>query len=310
MVLAKRIRIWSVVLIVVAVLAPESFGSPNPGTENYTSITTTGQLGGNYPTSYSYDYIATGPTTVTSPGHLSSTNPAYSSPGSLDGEGIADFGTLKSRIKIWGPAALNGSSRSLFNDHWTITNASLTGTTGTTQLAYNLSGATTVLDTVGNPVASNAFSSLSLIVDLNPSTSSNGTRVLDYHTPLDPGPTQVLATPGGPTVTVPFTFTYGVPFGIRTSLTVWAETDNGWLWTDLSPYFENYGGGAIDEVTVDFLSTAELIAIVIPDDPAAHVRGGSLVDYTDLVSTVAPLPTTMALMGLGLVGVLARRKRR
>ncbi|MDP6544054.1 MAG: PEP-CTERM sorting domain-containing protein [Phycisphaerae bacterium] len=295
-------------LLIVTFGAIEASGAiPNPGADDYTSITSTGNLSGNHPTSYTY--VLNGPTTVTSPDHLRSSNLTFSTSAWLDGEGVASFGTLKSRIRLWDPGALNGNSQSLWNDHLTIVNPALTGTQGTMQLAFNLSGLTTVLDTGGNPVASDAFADLSLLVDLNPSSTSNGTRVLDYYANLSPGPMQITATPGGPTVTSDINFTYGAPFGIRTILGVWAQTDNFYLWEGGNPYFIHYGGGTIDDVTVDFLSTAELVAVVIPNDPTAQVMGGSGADYTPLVATEAPEPATMMMLMSGMAVTLWRRRR-
>ena len=288
-------------LAMVALAAPEAPGTPNPGTETFTNIITNGHLGFDYP--FLDKPTPNAPVTVTSPEHLANTHPAYA-PGSLDGEGTATFGTLQSRIKLWGPAALNAASRSLFNDHWTVLNSLLTGEVGTMQLAFDLSGMTTVLDTSSNPVATDEYSSMNLIVDLNPSTSNNGTRVLDFSTSLFPGPTQINATPNGPTVTIPFNFTYGSEFGIRTALSVYASTDNFYI-----SHLDDYGGGSIGSVTVDFLSTAELIGIVIPDDADALVRGSSLVNYSGLVMTEVPAPAALWLMLAGIPFLRGRRRR-
>jgi hypothetical protein len=305
--LGKTVLRLAVTLLTVALLAPESSGTPDPASENFTGISTAGQLGGSFP--FFSDYVLNGPITIASPQHRKTTNLLYTTAGLLDGEGIAAFGVLKSRVLLDGPAALNGNSSASFNDHWTVTNPSIpNGTPGTMQLAFNLSGMTTVLDFYLDPVASDQFSSLSLVVDLDPSSTSNGTRVLEYFADLNPGPTQVVAMPGGPTVTVPFGFTYGVPFGVRTSLGVWASTDNHYLWTSFSPYFEYYGGGTIGSVTIDFLSTAELAAVVIPDDPLASVVGGSSTDYSPLVTDrLVPEPASLAILLLGGIGFLRRR---
>ncbi len=304
----ETIIVPAAVFLVLALAALPALGAPDPGTENFTSISTSGHIGSDYPSFHTN--TLNGSTTVTSPQHLKTANLTFNSPGSLDGEGFADFGTLKSSVVLEGPSGQHGHSKSVFNDHWTVTNPALTGTQGTMQLAFDISGMTTVLDTFGDPVASNAWSQLSLLVDLNANSGSNGTRVLSFEPQLDPGPTNVVASPGGPTISDPITFTYGVPFGIRVSLYVWAQSDNHYLGYTFTPsYFEYYGGGTIDSVTVDFLSTAELIAIVIPDDPAARVLGDSATNYTGLVSTEVPLPATLWLVLAGLP-LLGRRRRR
>ena len=295
-------------LLAVGLLAVQSSGAPNPATETFTNIRTTGKVGGKNP--FLVKPTLNAPVTVASPEHLVSTDPAVNSPGSLDGEGTATFSSLKSGIKLWGPAGIRASSHSQFNDHWTVVNPALTGQTGTMQLGFDLSGMTTVLDTNGNPVATDEFSSVGLIVDLNPHNTGNGTSLLAFSTAINPGPTQILATPNGPTVTAPFTFVYGSEFGVRVTLTVYAETDNEYLgFTFGPPYREFYGGGQIDSVTVDFLSTAELSAIAIPGDPLARVETTSLTDHSGVVTEIVPLPASLWLM-LGGLGLLRRRLRR
>lgn len=284
----------------------------DPAIDTYTNITTQGQLGSNFPV-YSDD-VLNGPVTITNTHHYE-TNTDVTTPGTLDGQGIADFGTLKSRVYLQGPAALWGRSSSKFNEHWTVTNPSLTGSVGTMQLSFDLSGTTTVLDTGANLVTSDAFASLDLIVFLNPSSNSNGTTLLDYSTNLSSGQFQVTGTQNGPTVTSPFNFTYGVPFGIQTTLRVGASTDNQYLGATFSPsYFEYYGGGTIDSVTVDFANTAELTGIVIPGlDSSTSVRTSSLTDYSGLLTEPLPIPEPASfgiMLGGLLLGWIHRRKVR
>jgi hypothetical protein len=124
---------------------------------------------------------------------------------------------------------------------------------------------------------------------------ANPTTVLNYTQALSSGPVMVSSTaPGSPVVSSAFSFTYGVPFLVKSTLQVYAATDNEFLFAQTVPsYFESYGGGTIDEVTVDFLSTAELAAIVIPADPFAQVGGASGENHTSKVTTaLAVSPVT------------------
>lgn len=186
------------------------------------------------------DHVHDGPVSTT---HRYITDGNFTTIGTLDGVGTATFGSLHSRVEIGGPAALHGWGKSTFNDHWTVTNPALTGTQGTMQLGFDLSGTTAALDGNGNPVEGGPWAQASLIVDINPTSITSGTRVLAFDTPLPDGPTQIVATPGGPTVTAAFNFTYGVPFGVRAGLALYAETDSFFQGSTFTPsYFEWYGG--------------------------------------------------------------------
>jgi hypothetical protein len=285
-----------VLCLVVGFTAIKSLGVPispsllDPAVDTFTKITTTGQLGSSHPTISEAEL-----NDVITRTQYAEANTMFTNPGTLEGEGTAEYGTLKSKVRIDGPSALNGNSKSIFNDHWTVTNPNVpNGTPGNMQLSFNLSGLVTVLDTFGNPVVTNAFSSVGLIVFQNPTTTSNGTTLLSSFIGLNTGATQILGTMGSPTVTIPFNFTYGTEFGIQVILQTNAVTDNQFLFTSFTPYFEHYGGGNIDDVTVDFSNTAELAAIVIPGDIDAQVAGTSGADFSALVTTELP---TASLVG-------------
>ncbi len=304
----NKIRLTVPVLcLVIGLTAIESLAVPispsllDSATDTFTKIKTTGQLGGDFPFFSEAELDA--PMTAI---HHANTNAMYSSPGSLDGEGTADFGILKSKVRLQGPAALVGNSTSAFNDHWTVTSVSVpNGTLGTMQLSFNLSGFATVLDTFGAPVASNAFSSVALYVALNPTKYGGETALLSSSIDLEPGTIiDIQGTQGSPTVTIPFNFIYGSEFGIQASLWTSASTDNGYLYETSNPYFEYYGGGTIDDVTVDFTNTAELAAIVIPGDPDALVTTTSLADFSAVVTTQLPTASIVGdLNGDGFVGI-------
>ncbi len=300
----RAITTSAVIVLIGGLFTLESLGVPNPAADTYTKITTQGQLGSSHP--FYSDYVLNGTTTITNT-HHKETNITLTTQGTLDGQGTADFGTLKSRVYLQGPAALDGWSGSAFNDHWTVTHPTLTGTVGTMQLSFDLSGTTTVLDTSANPVASDAYATVGLNVFLNPSSTSNGTTLLSYWTSLAPGSTQITGTQNSPPVTIPFNFTYGVPFGIQVGLRVTSETDNEFISTTFNPYFENYGGGIIDSVTVDFMNTAELTGIVIPGlDQFTRVGTQSLTNYSGILTSSLPVPEPASL-GIMLAGLCLLR---
>ncbi len=233
----------------------------------------------------------------------------------LDGQGYAEFGKLKSRFELDGPAALWGYSSASFVDHWTITSAiNPAGTPGTMQLGFHLSGMANILDVSANPVFDPQYAAVGLTVDKNPSSSSTGERFLDFSQDIGSGQLQIDPTTNGPTVTAPIDFIYGTPFGVSVALRTSGLSDNRYLFTTFSPHFEYYGGGSIDSIVVDFLNTAELTAIVIPGDAGARVYGESGVHYSGLVTTglpAVPLPPAVWLFGSGLIGLLgvARHRR-
>lgn len=292
--------------LLVAVLGPfEAWGDDNhadcqssssvhSAVTAYTEIQTRGHIASSLP--FLYDHCHGGSTTITSPQHEWQTDPQLQTDGLLDGEGIADFGTLRARVHIEGPSALEGHAFATLNDLWTVTNPALTGTQGTMRLAFDLHGTASVLDSNGDPVSGDSFAQVGLGAFLDQTGQNPGNNVLAYSQALSSGQViGILSTaPGSPVVSSSFSFTYGVPFQVGVGLTVHAFTDNAFIYATTVPaYFESYGGGTVDEVTLEFLSTAELVAIVIPADPFAHVAGSSGEDHTNKVTTaLAVSPVT------------------
>ena len=157
-------------------------------------------------------------------------------------------------------------------------------------LAFDLSGSVSVLDTSANTLLSDEYATVGLSVDINPGDISAGTYVLEYDTPVGSGQTQIYGVQGSPTVTLPIDFTYGQEFVVRVTLRTTAQSDNTWLWTTFNPYFEQYGGGIIDSITVDFSNTAQLGAIVLPNDPLTTLSTSSAADFSSLITDILPLP--------------------
>ncbi len=275
-------------------------------TETYTGVTTWGHVGGSYP-SY-YDYTQNASTTVTN-SQRRDADTSFISEGYVEGQGFADFGTLKNRLELGGLSGQTGISTSVFNDHWTINNPSLAGQQGIMTLAFDLSGSTTVLDTLANTLLSDEYAGVGLYVDINPGDISAGTYVLEYQASLGSGQTQINGIQGSPTVTLPINFIYGQEFGVRVTLRTTAQSDNTWLRITFNPYFEQYGGGIIDSITVDFLNTAQISAIVLPDDPLTSLSSSSLTDFSPLITDSLPIPEPASL-GLLVIGGLAMLRRR
>jgi hypothetical protein len=303
----KTTKTFIVIIGIICLYAGTSVAAVNPATETYTGITTSGHVGSDYP--FFSDYTQNGTTTITNTHHKDA-NISVNSDGYLDGQGFADFGLLRNRLELGGPSGLEGFGKSIFNDHWTIDNPSLTGQQGTMTLAFDLSGSVSVLDTFSDTVLSDEYAGVGLIVDINPNQSSNGTRVLDYNTSLGSGQMQINGTQGSPTATLPIDFTYGTEFTVRTILYTSALSDNQYLGYTTNPsFFEFYGGGTIGSITVDFMNTAQLGAIVLPDDPLTRLESSSLTDYTSLITDTLPIPEPASLCLLAIGGIaLLRRK--
>lgn len=131
------------------------------------------------------------------------------------------------------------------------------------------------------------------------------TRALMY---LDDLPTGTAST-GGPhnavlthaLISADITFNYGEPFILETHLRVDGFVDTGSGSAD-TPY--------VNSVTVDFLDTARLVAIINPVHPDAEVNGlgGS---YNHLVRSdvpAVPIPAAGHLVGSALLILFGRRR--
>jgi hypothetical protein len=270
-----------------------------------TQIVTAGEMGGNYP--FFSETTPNGTTTITTTHHHEN-NPANSSAATLDGQGVATFSELRSRVFMDGPGALNGSSTASFEDIWTVSHPALTGTQGTMQLGFALSGLTTVLDTGGGTVTDDSFASIALRVDIG-TTPAN---VLNFSSSLGSGATSFSGVTGSPTVTVPFTFTYGTPFDIRVDLRTFGDPDNHFLFFNSMTGISYYGGGTIGEIAVDFLNTATLTTIAIDGaDAFTDLEAASLTDHSSIISPqIVPEPSGLILVFLGGSLALLRERRR
>lgn len=262
-------------LIGFLVLAPASAAAAG------TSIVTSGHIGGGFPF-YSAN-TPDGPTTITTEHHLE-LDPTIVSPGSLDGQGVADYGELKVRLSVKGPSAQTGTCTASANDTWTINHPTLNGTEGVLQLAFRLEGLVTVLDLLNAPLTGDdRFASVQLNVSID------GESVLALDRSLGTGPVFYPAETGSPTVTAPHSFIYGAPFQVGMVLKTIADPDNAYLRTDFNPFFTHYGGGTVSEITLDFGNTAKLAVIAISNaDGATQVVADSLTDYQALVSAEVP----------------------
>ncbi len=178
-------------------------------------------------------------------------------------------------------------------------------------LAFDISGSALILDNSSSTVTSSEFAGVDILVDINPSQISNGTRVLDYSLPVASGQTVVVAQPSGPTVTTPIDFVYGQEFGVRVIFRTTALTDNGFLFFSSNPFFGHYGGGTIMSVDMDFKSTMELSAIVLPDGPSTTLSNSSPADYSGLIVDAVPEPSRdlLTIASLIALAVPARARR-
>ena len=268
-----------------------------------TSIITTGHIGGGWP--YFSTSTPGGPTTITSTHHFEA-DTAEVSPGILDGQGEATFAELKARVFVDGPSAEYGSCEAVSGDYWTVTHPALTGTQGTMQLAFDVTGAALVRDSGGSPVTGDdSFAAVRLQVAIG------STWVLLMNEYIPTGSASFMGVAGSPSVTDSFTFTYGTPFQVTTRLLAFGDPNNYYVKTDLYPlpFFIHYASGSASEVTVDFMNTATLRTIAIPgSDGSTQLQTESLTDYQSLIGTaIIPEPTTLAMLAFGGAWLLRRR---
>ena len=258
-----------------------AFLSASPGYAADTKITTAGHIGGGFP--FFSATTPDGSTTIMNEHHFEADS-SIVSPGSLDGQGVADFGELKVRLHVDGPSAEEGTCSVSSADSWTVHHPGLDGVQGVMQLAFDLDGAITVLDLSGNSLTGDdSFARLRFSVAIDDEF------VLELNQKLETGLVSHTGVSGSPTVTAPFQFTYGTPFKVEFSLRATGDPDNRYLRTDFNPYFAHYGGGTVREVTVDFMNTVRLTVIAIPgSDVSTELLTESLTDHQLLLSSEIP----------------------
>ena len=254
------------------------------------------------------------------------TNAVGAFAGQVDGTGNAKFGTLGAKVNVLdGSGAQDGFASAGFNEIFTVAPPAgvAPGTQGSMSFFYLLDGetiidynATTLGDDRINGTVSPWAPDFLAVMRFNivQRTATKTTRVLSDTRALmslDDLPTGTAST-GGPANAVlshalisgNVTFNYGEPFALSTELRVDGFVDQGSGAAD-TPY--------INEVTVDFLNTARLVAIVNEDHPDAIVTGlGG--NYSQLVTDTAPqvpLPAAAWLFtsALLLIGRFGFRKR-
>ena len=119
-----------------------------------------------------------------------------------------------------------------------------------------------------------------------------------------PGLFTYTNTPPQSLVLIDVPFVYGETFSLLVRLEAFAQADNDLINVTFNPYFENWGGGVIDRVVVDYSNTAELIAIVNESNPGMILVGQSSIDYAPLITdTIPTLLLDGDLNGDGFVGV-------
>ena len=243
--------------------------------------------------------------------------------GQVDGSGFATYETLGASVSVVdGSGVHDGYTTAAFNEIYTVAPPAgvAAGTPGSMTFNYFLDGETIVdynaavlgddrINGTVHPWAPDflAIMRFSLWKRSGPDTGPvlNENRVLMR---LDDLPTGAIF-PGGPhnavlshaLISAEVTFNYGEPFALLTKLRVDGFVDQG-------------SGGAntpyVNEVSVDFLNTARLVAIINDAHPEAEVTGvaGS---YGHLVRSdvpAVPVPAAGWLFGSALL-LFIRRQR-
>ena len=295
---------WMIILAVVGALLSMPMGLTQRAMgqlfDPYTQVQIWASLPYDIPLSGAANFF--GPTTHSFTG---TSDPTFSTDGEVQGDAFANFGTLRAKVELFGPAARNGSSRAMFSDNFTPGGGAI-GTPDEMTFVYSFDGRATIdLNRLDPPPATTSIASAVMSASkFLPGQS--GVRVdehrkdLSGYTPVSGAFTYTNSPPpAAVTLTVPFV--YGETFSVLTDLTVHASADNRIIQVQFGPYFERWGGGAIDRVVVDYFSTANLIAIVNQTNPNFSLTAESGTDYglliTDTIPEI-PEPTTLAILAI------------
>lgn len=253
--------------------------------------------------------------------------------GWVDATAIADFGTLKSKSLNNIGSTSHAKVSASFHDVYTVNSSGgiAAGTAGVATWVFNVSGSVTL---VYDPIAYQAFldtgqsigvanlAAMGLSMTKYSPDGTGGTTQDTFfeskiivaredvaafgpQTVINGGFYNVFLPNGHYSFDIPFI--YGEPFGLETAFSTEIWTPSRFINQTSNPFFLHYGFPIFSEMEVDFLNTAELVAIVNPDDPAASITGVNL-DYSAFVTAtepaVVPLPAAapMLAVALGLLG--------
>lgn len=261
--------------------------------------------------------------------------------GWVDATAIADFGTLKAKSLNNIGSTSHVKVGASFHDVYTVHSSGglAPGTPGLATWVFNVSGSVTL---VYDPIAYQAFldtgQSLAVanlaamglsMTKFSPNGSGGTTQDTFFESKIIVAREDVAAF-GPKTVTnggfynvflpnghysFDIPFNYDEPFGLNTAFSIESWTPSQFIGQRSNPFFLDYGFSIFSEMEVDFLNTAELVAIVNPDDPAASITGVNL-DYSAFVTAtepaVVPLPAAapMLAVAIGLLGFARSRVAR
>ncbi|MEQ8661545.1 MAG: hypothetical protein RLW62_12055 [Gammaproteobacteria bacterium] len=262
-------------------------------------------------------------------------------PGWVDAKAVADFGTLKAQSSNNIGSTSHVRVGASFHDVYTVQSSGgiAAGTPGVATWVFNVSGSATL---VYDPIAYQAFLDSGQSIDVpnlvamglsmtkfspngNGSTSQEAfstSRIIVAREDVAAFGPDTVTNGGFYNVFLPnghysfdIPFIYDEPFALNTAFDIETWTPSRFLGQTSNPFFLRYDFPIFSAMEVDFLHTAELVAIVNPDDPAASITGLNL-DYSAYVSAAAPavvpLPATapMLIVGIGLIRFMRSRIRR